>query len=781
MSPPGTVDDEEAGNTAADAGRRRREEDDNDRGGDGDDDGDNGGSKRRKTAEATTTTTTTATTTKSPRPYFPFCKSRHYHVSFMHADVVTAAVVSVRHAFVVTASADGVVKFWKRLSVGAAAAADALPTTTTSLSGKKQEQSTTPCLEFVKSFTAHSGAVLALALSSEVGGADSAVACSVGSDSLLKFYDVATFDVITMIVAEATATTTTTTTAADGRQEQQRRPVKLGTSCCAIHSRGGGGGTGETFWAVSSADCGTVFVYSYEREEHLVQTLTLHGKAPVTSLTYSPQHRCVVSTDTSGIVEVWSTVAAAASSDSSADSDAVVGGPCTASKNGGIRYESKMDTDLYELVKKKTYAIAAAVTGAVSGGSGGGNPEGGGVLALYCADSKLRLYDLTTCKIAVTFDERSKVYDRTFSSTYKLDSMEYGRRAAIEREIQQLEGSDSASAIFRAGLSPNDGASSGTAPPPQRLSIQFDPSGRYLFVPTLIGIKVLDWQRQKLIGIVGSADASQLRFVGVCLAAGDAKVNRQMQLARTAAAATGASAASSSRPGSKQKEGESSTAPINDTLVLAMAYNQRRFYVFSHIDPVQDPEAPVDALTRRDVWNEAPSAADRFAVGGPSDAGASKKLAKKAVLRTTMGDIHIQLFGSQVPKTVENFVGHSKAGYYDDVIFHRVIKGFMLQTGDPLGDGTGGESIWGGEFEDEFVPGLRHDRPFTVSMANAGPNTNGSQFFITTVPTNWLDNKHTVFGRVVQGMDVCTAIENVKTDDLDKPLEEIRILNVDLV
>lgn len=76
----------------------------------------------------------------------------------------------------------------------------------------------------------------------------------------------------------------------------------------------------------------------------------------------------------------------------------------------------------------------------------------------------------------------------------------------------------------------------------------------------------------------------------------------------------------------------------------------------------------------------------------------------------------------------------------------------MLQTGDPLGDGTGGESIWGGEFEDEFVPGLRHDRPFTVSMANAGPNTNGSQFFITTVPTNWLDNKHTVFGRVVQGM-----------------------------
>jgi len=104
----------------------------------------------------------------------------------------------------------------------------------------------------------------------------------------------------------------------------------------------------------------------------------------------------------------------------------------------------------------------------------------------------------------------------------------------------------------------------------------------------------------------------------------------------------------------------------------------------------------------------------------------------------------------------------------------------MVQTGDPKGDGTGGESIWGGEFADEFHSSLRHDRPFTVSMANAGPNTNGSQFFITTVPTPWLDQKHTVFGRVVRGMEVVQAIENVETDDTDKPLEEIRIMSIDL-
>ncbi|KAJ1620348.1 cyclophilin-like domain-containing protein, partial [Pavlovales sp. CCMP2436] len=143
----------------------------------------------------------------------------------------------------------------------------------------------------------------------------------------------------------------------------------------------------------------------------------------------------------------------------------------------------------------------------------------------------------------------------------------------------------------------------------------------------------------------------------------------------------------------------------------------------------------------------------------------------------------------EYPRTVENFVTHARnepplllimpmIRYYDGIMFHRVIKGFMLQSGDPLGDGTGGTSIWGSEFEDEFHRSLRHDRPFTVSMANAGPGTNGSQFFITTVPTPWLDNKHTVFGRVVKGMDVCLAIEKVKCTKQDRPVEEIKILGV---
>jgi peptidylprolyl isomerase domain and WD repeat-containing protein 1 len=140
----------------------------------------------------------------------------------------------------------------------------------------------------------------------------------------------------------------------------------------------------------------------------------------------------------------------------------------------------------------------------------------------------------------------------------------------------------------------------------------------------------------------------------------------------------------------------------------------------------------------------------------------------------------VKLFPDETPKTCENFTTHAKNGYYDGLLFHRVIKGFMLQTGDPLGDGTGGVSIWGGEFEDEITRDLRHDRPYTVSMANAGPNTNGSQFFITTVATPWLDGKHTVFGRVVKGADVVHSIEKLKTDKGDKPLIDVKMANITL-
>ncbi|MCF8240400.1 MAG: peptidylprolyl isomerase [Melioribacteraceae bacterium] len=145
-----------------------------------------------------------------------------------------------------------------------------------------------------------------------------------------------------------------------------------------------------------------------------------------------------------------------------------------------------------------------------------------------------------------------------------------------------------------------------------------------------------------------------------------------------------------------------------------------------------------------------------------------------ATIETNMGRIELELFDKAAPKTVKNFVGLIEQGYYDGIIFHRVIDDFMLQGGDPTGTGGGGQSIYGSTFEDEFSPSLKHDKPGILSMANRGPNTNGSQFFITLVPTPWLDGKHTIFGRVIGGMDVVNAIGKVPVSPQNsKPLSDV--------
>ena len=178
----------------------------------------------------------------------------------------------------------------------------------------------------------------------------------------------------------------------------------------------------------------------------------------------------------------------------------------------------------------------------------------------------------------------------------------------------------------------------------------------------------------------------------------------------------------------------------------------------------------------------------------------------KITMNTNMGEIKIRLFDDKAPKAVENFVTHAKEGYYDGLVFHRVINDFMIQGGDPLGNGTGGESIWGEPFEDEFTP-LLHNLRGALCMANAGPNTNGSQFFIVQAKTvsddlleqmemaseeifptevinaykenggtPWLDFRHTVFGQVYEGMDVVDNIASVKVDYFsNKPFNDVMI------
>ncbi|NLB37553.1 MAG: peptidylprolyl isomerase [Clostridiales bacterium] len=182
-----------------------------------------------------------------------------------------------------------------------------------------------------------------------------------------------------------------------------------------------------------------------------------------------------------------------------------------------------------------------------------------------------------------------------------------------------------------------------------------------------------------------------------------------------------------------------------------------------------------------------------------------------AIINTDFGAIKLKLFPNEAPKTVENFKTHAKNGYYDGLIFHRVINGFMIQAGDPTGTGRGGESIWGRPFEDEFSVDL-HNLRGALSMANAGRNTNGSQFFIVQAKSvseglikqmesladrgfpahavesykelggaPWLDYKHSVFGQIYEGIDVVDNIAGVAVDANDKPVESVKILSIDIV
>lgn len=151
------------------------------------------------------------------------------------------------------------------------------------------------------------------------------------------------------------------------------------------------------------------------------------------------------------------------------------------------------------------------------------------------------------------------------------------------------------------------------------------------------------------------------------------------------------------------------------------------------------------------------------------------------ILETTQGSIEFTLFDDIAPKTCENFTTHIKNGYYNGIIFHRIIQDFMIQGGDPTGTGRGGESIWGKTFEDECAADVNFNKPGMLAMANAGPGTNGSQFFITTVPTPWLHMRHTIFGEVVEGMDVVEKLEKVEKGPDDRPINEQKILSAKIV
>ncbi|KAI0755044.1 peptidyl-prolyl cis-trans isomerase [Daedaleopsis nitida] len=551
---------------------------------------------------------------------------------------------------------------------------------TTSVDGfvklwKKQEQG----IEAVKQYRAHLAPIVGVSAS-----ADGQLFASVAEDGSAKVFDVINFDMINML--------------------------KLGYmphSCCWVHKRGQAMGV----LAISERGTGVIRLYDGRGDGKPLETLDKLHRFPVHIMTYSDRYDCVISADEGGFVEYWQPSE-----------------PFELPKNVSGLWNFKSETDLYEFKKSRSTPTCIALS-----------PDSSHFATFSLPDRQIRIFSFLSGKMTRKYDESlaaMQEMQQAGTAIYKVEDMEFGRRLAVERELE-LPG-------------PDDRI------PGMWINAVWDESGSFVIYPTLIGIKVVNTVTNRVVRLLGKDET--VRFMNLTVYQGaPAKKSR----------ATMASAASAN-PLLAEKS-------VRDPTLSCTGYKRQRFYMFTRGEPEDDKSGD------RDIFNERPTRDEQtIAAAAPAIKNGPSPFANSATIHTTMGDMHLRLFPQQAPKAVENFVGHARSGYYEGVIFHRVIPKFMIQTGDPLGDGTGGTSIWDREFEDEFTDDLKHDRPYTVSMANAGPNTNGSQFFITTNATPWLDKKHTIFGRVLSGLEVVHAIENVKRNAVDKPYDDIKITNIDV-
>ncbi|KAL1999382.1 hypothetical protein VTN02DRAFT_4591 [Thermoascus thermophilus] len=379
-------------------------------------------------------------------------------------------------------------------------------------------------------------------------------------------------------------------------------------------------------------------------------------------------------------------------------------------------FELKSSTNLFEFKKAKSLPASITIS-----------PSGHQFATFSFPDRQVRVFDFPTGKLYRTYDESLTTLmemQQAGTALQPLDEVEFGRRLAIEREL---------------GENPTTRG---------RVNVVFDESGHFILYGSAHGVKCINTFTNRVVRVFGADEP--FRALHLALYQGQPQKKGVVTVSMAASANPLLQAAEE-----------------RDPMLVATGFAKIRFYMFTNETDI--------SKTSRDIQNEKPQqTAARDTAAAASRA--AENTGTSAILHTTMGDIHLRLFPSAAPKAVENFTTHARNGYYNNTIFHRVIRKFMIQGGDPHGDGTGGESIWGGEFEDEFST-LRHDRPYTLSMANAGPNTNGSQFFITTEKTPWLDGKHTIFGRAVAGLDVVHKIENVRTYK-EKPEEDVRIVSI---
>lgn len=475
-------------------------------------------------------------------------------------------------------------------------------------------------------------------------------------------------------------------------------------------------------------------IHVYDTDGELKSSIPALHKKPIRSVVYNPVYDCSVSVDESGMIEYWQYQSSNKAS------------PIKAPSHSPF-FQLKSATNLYDFRKSKTKKPVSLNI----------SPDGKTLSIVSFPDRKISLIHFTSGKITREYDENldtlSDVHRLTMAGDVStvtseksesekpvkpfMDDIEFGRRLVIDKELENST-----------YLLPS-------------LNTIFDESSNLLIYASVVGIKIVHIASNKCVKTLGTTD--NLRFTNLALFQGTSTgVVEQNKLTVEIAA-------------SENKLVEQSLQ--SDSVLFAASFGKQRFYMFT-----QKSQADIDTFnkTDRDVYNEQPVNAKKSlrADASKNDKKPDALAVRSVTLHTTLGDIVLSLYPQHAPLAVENFVTLCKRGFYNGTIFHRVIKKFMIQGGDPEGDGTGGESIWGGTFKDEISPYLRHDRPFTLSMANRGPGTNGSQFFITCAPTPWLNDKHTVFGRVLSGQEVIKDIENLKTEGKsDRPVDPPEIVS----
>lgn len=385
-------------------------------------------------------------------------------------------------------------------------------------------------------------------------------------------------------------------------------------------------------------------------------------------------------------------------------------------------WKMKSSTNLFEFKKAKSAPVSITIS-----------PNGSHFATYSFPDRKIRVFEFATGKLYRTYDESlSTISEMQQAGTalVKLEDAEFSRRISIEKELEDP--------AVRS-----------------KVNVIFDESGNFIIYGSMLGTKVINTLTNRVVKVYGQDEP--YRALNLSLYQGQPQQKKVVTVEMAA----------STNPLLAEAE-------ARDAMLITTGAGKPRFYMFTNDSEISKSTRDVQNEKPRDLNAKKKKNQDGEEVDEDGNTGTS------AILHTTYGDITIRLFPNVAPKAVENFTTHARNNYYNNILFHRIIKKFMIQTGDPMGDGTGGESIWGVPFEDEFSDTVKHDKAYTVSMANAGPRTNGSQFFITTERTPWLDGKHTVFGRVTRGVDVVHMIENVRCFK-ERPEVEVRIVNISVL